>query len=136
MENILNDIHKLLVATDSKYVRDGRQGSIYRWKAAHWCTTKGPLANVDLWAALLAAQEAYHAQVSWCQIPSHVSIPGNEEADALAERGWLMSSLYHSETHQDVPPASMSIRQLNHPPWSVIHPAAQPLESGLEGCRR
>ena len=62
-----------------------------------------PVANADLRPALLAAQEAYQPQLPWCWIPSHVSIPGNKEADALAERGRMMPPLYQSERDQDVP---------------------------------
>ena len=124
LENTPSDISKLLVATDSKYVSDGMQGPVYRWKVAHWCTHKGPMANADLWAALLAAQEACQAGVSWCWILSHVSIPGNEEADALAECGRLMSSLYQSKVEQDVPPAEYVYTPVKPPPLECYTPCS------------
>ena len=48
LEHTPPTVQKLLIATDSKYVRDGMQGSAYRWKSNHWCNNKGPVPNADL----------------------------------------------------------------------------------------
>ena len=56
------------------------------WKARGWKTAaKKPVKNKDLWQALDEARS--HHDVEWVWVKGHADIPGNEEADALANRG-------------------------------------------------
>ena len=74
------------VYTDSAYVRNGITDWIANWKRRGWRTADGkPVKNVDLWRRLdeLAAQHA----VQWHWVKGHSGDPGNERADALANRG-------------------------------------------------
>ena len=74
------------VYTDSAYVRNGITEWIANWKRRGWRTTDGkPVKNADLWRRLdeLAAQH----DVQWHWVRGHSGDPGNERADALANRG-------------------------------------------------
>ena len=72
--------------TDSQYVRQGITAWIHQWKQRGWTTAdRKPVKNVDLWQRLdtLAAQH----DVQWHWVQGHAGDPGNERADALANRG-------------------------------------------------
>jgi ribonuclease HI len=74
------------VHTDSQYVRQGITNWIHNWKKKGWRTAANePVKNVDLWQRLdaLAAQH----RVEWHWVKGHNGDPGNERADALANRG-------------------------------------------------
>ena len=74
------------VHTDSQYVLKGISEWIHGWKRNGWKTaSKQPVKNVDLWRELdaLAGQHA----LEWFWVRGHAGHPGNERADALANRG-------------------------------------------------
>lgn len=74
------------VHVDSSYVMNGMKTWIRGWKRNGWKTaSKQPVKNVDLWQAL-DAEVAKH-QVSWVWVKGHAGDPGNEHADALANKG-------------------------------------------------
>jgi ribonuclease HI len=74
--------------TDSQYVKNGIETWIHGWKRNGWRTSdKKPVKNADLWRAL-DAQAARH-RVRWHWVRGHNDHPGNERADALANRGVL-----------------------------------------------
>jgi ribonuclease HI len=80
-ENCRVDLH-----TDSQYVRQGITGWIHNWKKNGWKTAnKKPVKNADLWQALDAAIASH--DVHWHWVKGHAGNPGNERADALANRG-------------------------------------------------
>lgn len=82
----LPDGSLVTLTTDSVYVKDGITKWIFNWKKRGWKTAaKKPVKNVDLWQAL-EAQCARH-QVSWQWVKGHAGHPGNERADALANKG-------------------------------------------------
>ena len=71
---------------DSEYVRQGITSWIHNWKRRGWRTADGkPVKNVDLWQ-LLDAQVQRH-RIDWRWVKGHAGDPGNEKADALANRG-------------------------------------------------
>ena len=72
--------------TDSEYVKNGITTWIHGWKKRGWLTAdRKPVKNVELWQRLeaLAAQH----RVDWRWVKGHAGDPGNERADALANRG-------------------------------------------------
>ncbi|MFA7292705.1 MAG: ribonuclease HI [Rhodocyclaceae bacterium] len=74
------------IHTDSQYVQKGISEWIHGWKRNGWKTSdKKPVKNADLWQELdlLAAQH----QLEWLWVKGHAGDPGNERADALANRG-------------------------------------------------
>lgn len=74
------------VHTDSQYVRHGISTWIHDWKKRGWRTAdRKPVKNQDLWQRLdeLAGQH----EVEWIWVRGHAGHPGNERADALANRG-------------------------------------------------
>ncbi|HEV7822569.1 MAG TPA: ribonuclease HI [Burkholderiales bacterium] len=73
----------VIIHTDSRYVMDGLQKWLPRWKANGWKTTdKKPVKNGDLWRALDEA--AARHDVVWQWVAGHSGHPENERADALA----------------------------------------------------
>lgn len=72
--------------TDSAYLRNGITSWLPNWKRNGWRTAdKRPVKNSDLWRRLDVA--AARHQVSWHWVKGHSGHPGNERADALANRG-------------------------------------------------
>ena len=77
---------------DSQYVRKGITEWIAGWKAKGWRTaSKEPVKNVDLWQRLDALVHAGPHRISWHWVKGHAGDPGNERADALANRGVAMA---------------------------------------------
>ena len=74
------------VYTDSQYVQKGISEWITGWKARGWKTAdKKPVKNADLWQQLDEARQPH--TISWHWVRGHNGHPGNERADALANRG-------------------------------------------------
>ena len=72
--------------TDSQYVQKGMQEWIHDWKRRGWRTAdKKPVKNDDLWKHL--DELARNHRVEWHWVRGHDGHPGNERADALANRG-------------------------------------------------
>ena len=77
---------QITLFTDSVYVRSGILEWLPGWKARGWKTAaKQPVKNVDLWQRLDAARLPH--QVDWRWVKGHAGDPGNEAADALANKG-------------------------------------------------
>ena len=82
----LNQRCQVDLHTDSQYVRQGITGWIHNWKRNGWKTAnKKPVKNADLWQALDVAITNHDVQWHW--VKGHAGNPGNERADALANRG-------------------------------------------------
>jgi ribonuclease HI len=76
----------IVIYTDSEYVRKGITEWIHGWKQRGWKTAdKKAVKNVDLWQQLDALAQGHHVQWRW--VRGHAGDPGNERADALANRG-------------------------------------------------
>jgi len=72
--------------TDSTYLRNGISKWLPGWKRNGWQTAgKRPVKNADLWQRLEVAVEGH--DVDWRWVKGHAGNPGNERADALANRG-------------------------------------------------
>ena len=77
---------RVVICTDSQYVKNGMEKWIHGWKRNGWKTAaKQPVKNAELWQRLdeLAAQH----QIEWQCVRGHTGHPENERADELANRG-------------------------------------------------
>ena len=73
---------------DSEYVRKGITEWIQGWKAKGWVTaSKEPVKNVELWKQLDALVQGSGHRIDWRWVKGHAGDPGNERADALANKG-------------------------------------------------
>ena len=73
---------------DSQYVLKGITEWIHGWKARGWRTAaKAPVKNVDLWQKLDALLVSSSHSIDWRWVKGHNGDPGNERADALANKG-------------------------------------------------
>jgi len=71
---------------DSTYVMNGLTTWLPGWKRNGWLTgQKKPVKNKELWQALDTEVRRHH--VTWVWVKGHAGDPGNERADALANRG-------------------------------------------------
>lgn len=76
----------LNIYTDSKYVMDGINSWIHKWKVNGWKTAgKKPVKRSNLWIELDKLNN-FH-KVSWYWVKGHSGDPGNDMADALANQG-------------------------------------------------
>lgn len=76
----------VVIYTDSDYVRRGITEWIQDWKLRGWKTAaRKAVKNADLWQRLDAVRTLHAVQWRW--VKGHSGDPGNERADALANRG-------------------------------------------------
>jgi ribonuclease HI len=84
--NALKRPSQVVLHTDSKYVMHGITEWMANWKKRGWKTaSKKPVKNQDLWVALDEAIQRH--DIKWVWVKGHSGHDGNEEADALANRG-------------------------------------------------
>ena len=69
--------------TDSKYVKDGIESWIIKWKKNGWKTSaKKPVKNKELWLKLDKLIQIH--TINWQWIKGHIGNKYNEQADYLA----------------------------------------------------
>ena len=74
---------RVILTTDSVYVRDGITKWIHGWKRNGWKTAaKKPVANAELWQRLDDAARRH--KIEWHWVKGHAGHPENERADQLA----------------------------------------------------
>jgi ribonuclease HI len=74
---------KIVLHTDSEYVRNGITRWHTGWVRRNWRNATGdPVKNIDLWQRLLAAAAPH--QIDWRWVRGHAGHPMNERADVLA----------------------------------------------------
>ena len=74
------------IHTDSQYVQKGISQWIHNWKRNGWRTAdKKPVKNAELWQRLDELAQTH--ELKWLWVKGHAGHPGNERADALANRG-------------------------------------------------
>ena len=77
---------RVVLTTDSEYVRKGITEWIHGWKQKGWRTAaKKPVKNAELWQ-LLERQVGRH-EIEWHWVKGHSGHRENELADSLANRG-------------------------------------------------
>ena len=77
---------KVILTTDSQYVKNGITQWIENWKRKSWKTSsRQPVKNVDLWKQL--DELVGRHDVEWHWVRGHTGHPENERADQLANRG-------------------------------------------------
>ena len=77
---------RVMVTTDSQYVKKGISEWIKNWKRNGWRTaSKKPVKNADLWEHLDALVS--RNDVTWAWVKGHSGHPENERVDALANKG-------------------------------------------------
>ncbi|WOJ95873.1 ribonuclease HI [Congregibacter brevis] len=81
----LSEPCEVTLVTDSTYVMKGITEWLPNWKRRGWKTAaKKPVANADLWQRLEA--ECQRHTIEWEWVKGHSGHPGNERADALANK--------------------------------------------------
>jgi ribonuclease HI len=74
---------RVILTTDSVYVRDGITKWIHGWQKNGWKTAdRKPVKNAELWQELLAASARH--EIDWRWVKGHNGHPENERADQLA----------------------------------------------------
>jgi ribonuclease HI len=77
---------RVIVHTDSQYVKLGVTEWLPMWIRRGWKTAGNKaVKNADLWRRL--AQLAAGHDIDWRWVKGHAGVPGNERADALANKG-------------------------------------------------
>ena len=71
--------------TDSKYLKDGIETWIVKWKKNGWKTSaEKSVKNKDLWMEL--DKQVQRHTINWQWIKSHAGLQHNEQADYLARK--------------------------------------------------
>jgi ribonuclease HI len=80
--------------TDSAYLRGGITSWLAGWKRNGWLTAdRKPVKNADLWRRLDEVARGH--SIEWLWVKGHSGDPGNERADALANRGMVEAVAAH-----------------------------------------
>ena len=81
--SILDEKSKVILYTDSKYLMDGINQWILKWKKNSWKTSNNKeVKNMDLWKKI-DELNSYHS-VEWNWVKGHSGNHGNDQADELA----------------------------------------------------
>lgn len=73
---------KVVLFTDSEYLRNGITSWIWGWKRRGWVTAgKKPVKNADLWKDLDI--QARRHEIEWKWLKGHAGHPLNERCDSL-----------------------------------------------------
>lgn len=76
---------KIVLTSDSQYMRQGITQWIHGWKKRGWLTSaKEPVKNVDLWKRLDAATATH--EIDWKWVKGHAGHVDNERCDTLARK--------------------------------------------------
>jgi len=76
----------IVLTVDSRYVQDGVERWMLRWKRNGWMTKqRTPVKNQDLWERLDRALAGHRVQWRW--VRGHSGHSENERADRLANQG-------------------------------------------------
>ena len=79
------EMKNISLFTDSKYLKDGIESWIYKWKNNGWKTSnKKPVKNKDLWIKL--DNEISKHNIKWNWVKGHANDQYNEKADELARK--------------------------------------------------
>ena len=74
---------RVVLTTDSEYLRRGITEWVARWQHNGWRTSqKGAVRNRDLWQRLVAAAKPH--RVEWRWVKGHSGHPENEQVDRCA----------------------------------------------------
>ncbi len=74
---------KIVLTSDSQYMRQGITQWIHGWKKKGWITSsKQPVKNVDLWKRLDQASKGH--EIDWRWVKGHAGHVENERCDTLA----------------------------------------------------
>ena len=83
-----------MFCTDCNLVFLAVTGGAAQWKRHGWRNASGPVSHLDIWEEVLRLCLRFVGEVCWLKVPAHCGMPGNEDADTLANEGWLDSALY------------------------------------------
>jgi ribonuclease HI len=75
---------RVIFTSDSQYLVKGMTEWVHGWMARGWMRKAGPIENVELWKALVAAARRH--EVEWRWVRGHAGHPQNEYANVLAVR--------------------------------------------------
>ena len=82
--NLLKFKSKVVVITDSAYVKNGITTWIHNWKLKGWKTaSKKPVKNKELWMKLDTLSSKH--DILWKWVKGHSGNPDNDRADFLAK---------------------------------------------------
>ena len=77
---------RVILTTDSEYLRKGITEWLPNWKQRGWKTSnRKPVKNADLWQTLDAAAQRH--EIDWRWVRGHSGHAENEIADQLANQG-------------------------------------------------
>ncbi|MEM8985310.1 MAG: ribonuclease HI [Pseudomonadota bacterium] len=86
LQSLKKSSSKVVLYTDSTYLKDGITKWIAGWKRNGWKTAaKKPVKNKDLWEQLDGLVARHDVELRW--VKGHAGHPENERADALAVEG-------------------------------------------------
>ncbi len=82
----INQIQRIIIHTDSKYVKDNYPRAIHQWSKNKWGKTSGaPVLNADLWKELLKTVQKTRKRVEIVWVKGHAKNEHNKAADRLAK---------------------------------------------------
>ena len=87
-------LQSALTAPMSSSAHKAQHYNALRWKTTRWKGSSGLVTNTSLWDGLLHEISEPGREVLWVKVPSHIDVPGNEEADRLSNMGRMSHPKY------------------------------------------
>lgn len=75
---------KVIIYTDSEYLKKGMTEWLQNWLKNGWKSTKGKVKNIDLWEELTSLVKKH--EVKWMWIKGHNKHPQNERCDKIVKK--------------------------------------------------
>ena len=95
---------KVILTTDSQYVKNGINQWIHNWRKNGWKTSNKKLVkNADLWQALDAAVQPH--TIDWRWVKGHSGHPENERCDDLAREAAELAAKGNSQIDSGYQPS-------------------------------
>ena len=92
---------KVILTTDSQYVRQGITQWIHNWKKRGWKTAaKAEVKNADLWKRLDAACQPH--QLEWHWVKGHAGHAENERVAKLAREAATQNASLIDQAYEDL----------------------------------
>lgn len=109
----ITTVQRVVIFTDSMYVRDNVSSAIYTWRKRKWTGSDGrPIENVDLWKKLVREMQKCPVHVDFEWTPGHSQNKHNKAVDKLAKKsanGFLNPTLTAANVRRKITTESVQI---------------------------
>lgn len=106
-------VSRIVVFTDSTYVRDNFKRAVYTWSRNNWCNFDGaPVSNAVQWKELIKVAKETKFRMDFEWVKGHAKNPYNKRVDKIAKqsaKGLLQKPLQYTDVRRKLSTAITKI---------------------------